>query len=247
MSAPATRPPSGRITLTPQIEFSAYRFDSVGSADDASNPVFLNRNAIQGGLTTQYELAPRRNLVLSVSGVRQLYVNTAPGQPARNSRGGTALAGFDYAANALFRYYLLAGYQLRQYDSPLYKTHAAPVVNAGVVWVPTGLTTVTVTARRSIEDSTSESLIGYTLTQGGVSVDHEYLRNILLQGSATVAYAEYEQSTVTQTLYTVGASATWLLNRNLLLRLSETFTARRSNAGDNFNGNLVLLRFGAAL
>ena len=48
------------------------------------------------------------------------------------------------------------------------------------------MTTVTATLTRSIEDAAQEGIVGYTYTRARLVLDHEYLRNVLLQASASV-------------------------------------------------------------
>ena len=53
------------------------------------------------------------------------------------------------------------------------------------------MTTLTATVTRSIEDAAQEGIAGYTYSRARVVIDHEYLRNVLLQASASVQYANY--------------------------------------------------------
>ena len=73
---------------------------------------------------------------------------------------------------------------------------------------------------RSIQDSVGQNTTGVKVLQGGLIVDHEYLRNVLLQGRGSAintVYAANQQ----QTIYNLGASLTYLLNRNV--RLTATY------------------------
>jgi hypothetical protein len=232
----------GRFSFRPFLDVSLYRFSGGATAQTPVSPQTDNTNVLQAGLATQYELAPRRNLVLNLQGGRLLYVNSLAGSPGRDSTNGLAMVGIDYASSGVLRYFVLLGYQVRSYDSPAYKPHTAPVFNAGVIWTPTRLDTVTATARRSIEDSTDPTLVGYTLTAFGVALDHELRRNILLQASFGYQRADYDQSNTEQALYNITLGATWLLNRELALHLTGFFTGRQSNSGGDFQGDGMLLQ-----
>ena len=76
-----------------------------------------------------------------------------------NSNGGAILTGLDYPApGSNFRFRVLAGIQTRVYVSSAYSNLTAPIVEASVIWTPTRLTTLTLLARRDIEDAADETI-----------------------------------------------------------------------------------------
>ena len=89
-----------------------------------------------------------------------------------------------------------------------------------MIWTPTGLTTLTGSVDRTIEDDASEGTTGFVYTRVRLIVDHEYLRNILLQGRFSVQHAFYLPAAGNETIDNVGASVTWLLNRHLRVILA---------------------------
>ncbi len=97
------------------------------------------------------------------------------------------------------------------------------------IWTPTGLTTVTASALRTIADPTTEGSSGYTDSRLQIRVDHEYLRNILLDAEAGFENAAYFQGGG-QSGYNVGGGITWLLNRDLRVSAHYQFTERSSGS-----------------
>lgn len=89
------------------------------------------------------------------------------------------------------------------------------------------MTTVTGLLTRSIEDAAQEGVSGYTYTNGTVAVDHEYMRNILLHGSVGLQHADFLQGGGQANSLSLGAGATWLINRNLRLSATYDFTDQR--------------------
>ena len=240
----------GRISVTPGIDFTSYSFSDGMIAGQSVSQAYLNRYVIQGSVATRYEFAPQRDAVVVVSGYGTDFTQPQAFQPGTNNTGFAVLGGLEYTADGVFRYRALIGFEQRTYTNPVYKGQGAVVGEATVIWTPTGLTTVTGSLSRSIQDSTSSSTVGYTYTSGKVTVDHEYLRNVLLQGYADIQYADYQQGGGNQTIYNAGGSASWLLNRNMRLVGSYDFTVGNVGAGasgNNYRRNIYLLQVKLAL
>jgi hypothetical protein len=240
----------GRITLVPNIDATAIRFSNPSGTSGASQS-FRDRNLVQGELASYYELSPLRNLVAVVRGTHIGYLHAQSLVPDRSSNGGTFLIGLDYAAADVFRYRALIGYQFRQYDSRQYSNLSAPIIEAAVTWTPTQLTTVTGTLLRDIEDSSSETLSGYTYSLAKLSVDHEYLRNLLLNAYGEYQRADYAASTQpgsatvaasSQTILGAGVGATWLLNRRMRLGVTYDYSNRHAPAPGSYTDHVYLLR-----
>ncbi len=225
-----------RLFLTPALDVAKYTFGS-GSTTNNVRQDFRNRVLVTPSIAVGYELAPRRNAIFVVRDSIASYSNQVAGQPKRDYNDFTVLAGFDYDATGLVRFRALVGYEVRTFNSSAFKTIQAPVAEASAIWTPTGLTTVTGSVIRRIQDSADESTSGYTETSARLRVDHEYLRNVLLQANAGVYYNEYNGGG-NQTLYTIGAGATYLLNRNMGVTATYDFVARPSSgssgAGQQF-------------
>ena len=228
-----------RLSLRPELTLSHYDYDDGTVAGIPYRQSFRNRNVIGPALTATYELAPRRNIVVVVRNLTAIYSDQPAGGLDRNFNDTSVLAGIDYDGGGLWRYRLLAGYERRSFNSPDLQTIEAPVAEATVIFSPTGLTTVTGTVARRIQDAAAEATIGYTETSLKLAVDHEYLRNVLLNANARATFAEYSQGGGNQTQYAAGAGATWLLNRNLRLGATYEFTNLSSSANGtprSFNG-----------
>ena len=109
------------------------------------------------------------------------------------------------------------------------------------------MTTVRATAARGIEDAAQTGLSSYTSSSARLTVDHEYLRNVLLSASATVRHAPFNQTGGRQLGVALGVGATWLVNRYARLSLTYDFSDVRNShlpaatvAGD-YSRSLTLL------
>jgi hypothetical protein len=257
----------GRFGFTPDIEYSRLRFSNlrVVGLDGAIVPPpaggrvlglpisqeYRDRDILQGGITGRYEFSPLHNAVLVIRDTNTDYVSPRASEfgPSRSSNAISVLAGIDYVSSAVWRYRLLIGYEMRDFNSPQYKNRAAPIAEANVIWTPTGLTTVTAKVARTIEDAADENVAGYEYTSAQLRVDHEYLRNVLLDGYIGLQRADYLGQNSSETLYQFGAGATYLVNRNVRLSLTYDLVDRQGsrNFGSNYLQNIYMLSARLAL
>ncbi len=213
----------GRLKITPNLEYQHWQFGSTTISGVTSDQAFRNRGVYQAGSAFRYELSGTTSLLLVTQAVSSQFVKQQPGLPSLSSNGGLVLTGIDYQYTGPWRYQLLVGAAVRSFTASQFKTQASPIAQATVIWTPTGLTTVTGSVLRTIEDPTVEATSGFNYTTAQLRVDHEYLRNVLLDVEGGVENADYFQGG-TQTVYYGGGGATWLLNRWLRLSAHYQFT-----------------------
>jgi hypothetical protein len=207
-----------RWTLTPSIEVSHWQFGNTTIFGQPASQAYRDRTVIQSGLTLGYELAPRRHLIVVGRAIGQQYPNTPVGQASQDSTGYQLLAGLDYDDDAVWRYRLLVGGETRRFSA--FRTHNAVVAEADIAWMPSALTTLHGRLIRSIEDASQEGVSGFTYTGARLTLDHEYLRDVLLSASVGAQQAAFLQGGQ-QSGYSLGLGATWLVNRSV--RLSVTY------------------------
>lgn len=214
-----------RFAITPDISASSYRFGVATQGGVPLDQKFLNRDVLAGGVTGRYSMSDEGGLLVVLRAVTSDYTNPQPGQPSNNANSFLLLGGLDYQAKGVWRYRLLLGVEVREFQASQFPARTAPVMEASVIWTPTGLTTLTGKLSREIEDPESAGTNGYVFTQAGLVVDHELLRNVFLQGRGGIEYAQYLQNGGgTQTSFSIGGGVTWLLNRNVRLSLDYDFT-----------------------
>ena len=247
-----------RLAVEPAVNVSNYNFTNGTVAGLPYLQNYRDRVVVEPSLTLSYELAPRRNLVFVVRDAVADYRNKIAGTPGRDFNDISALAGIDFE-EGVFRYRLLAGFENRSFSSAQIKVIQAPVIEAEVIWNPTGLATVTGKATRRIIDTADEATVGVTETDLELRVDHEFRRDVLLRATGAVLIDDYGQGQGSQQLFTAGVGGTKLLNRNMRLDLDYNFTRRISNGTANlgiiegqalaqsYSENQILLRIRFAL
>lgn len=237
----------GRFTATPAIELDHWRFDNTTILGVPVSEAARDRTTVQTGVTLRYGWMTGRDLLWVNRVVDTHYDEPATGVPSNNSTSWESLIGVDYDDDAVWRYRLLGGLEYRQAAATSIASQTTGIAEAGVTWSPTGMTTVRATLSRGIEDAAQTGLSSFTYTSAQVTVDHEYLRNVLLNAAATVRQASFNQTGGQQIGVAFGAGATWLINRELRLSLTYDFSEIRNShlpagtvAGD-YTRNLTLL------
>ena len=219
----------GPWVVTPALDAAAWHYGAATILGAAASQAYRDRDVLTGGVTVNYELAPQRSLVLVTRATGQDYLHTPTGQPSLNSTGWQMLAGLDYAQDAVWRYRLLLGAERRDFAAAAYPSRTAAITEAEIAWLPSGMTTVTATVSRSMEDAAQEGVAGYTYTSARLSVDHELRRSLVLHASAGVQRADFLQGGAWQAGYALGLGATWRLNRRVQVSAGYELTAQHGS------------------
>ncbi len=244
--------PWGRFSVTPSLAFTTYNYAATTIFGIPTSQAYRDRNVLQGAVTTRYQLSPQHDLLMVGRLLGVNYTAPQPGQPTRNSTGAEFLLGMANETDAVWQYRVLVGWETRSFAASQYSTHQAPIAEASVTWNPSGVTTLTAMLTRGIEDAAQEGIVGYTYTSGRLVVDHEVRRNLLLQASARLQYADYLQGGGNASGFSLGAGASWLVNRHMRVSATYDFTDQRGTSSPTLQttGNylrsvgLITLRFG---
>lgn len=223
------------LSLTPTISASAYRFGNGVVLGRPVSEAFLDRNVVAAGVDARYALSDVGAVLVVARAVNSTFINPQAGQPSNNSNSFQVLAGLDYQVKGPWRFRLLFGVETRLFQASQYATRTAPILEGSVIWTPTGLTTVTGTVSREIEDPQSAGTNGYIATQATLSVDHELLPNVILSAHGGAEYVQYlENGGGQQAQFTFGAAVTRVLNRNARVSVGYDFTEQTgsSNTGN---------------
>ena len=236
-----------RLALTPTVDYALWRYDNLVQNGAPVVLTFQSRNVATASLTASYEVSTLRHLLLVTRAINTHYVQPIAGDPNRDSVGPDLLVGLNYGTGGVWRYRALIGYQARYYASSFLTPARGFTAEGDLVWTPSGLTKVTASFLRSLEENAaSVSVVGYTLTHGRLVVDHEYRHDVLLQAHAEADRASYQQGGGQATILNAGVEGTWLLNRNMRATISYEYTDRLSGS-TSFTENVVLVRLRLAL
>lgn len=235
----------GRLRTGVRLDYRTFNFDNGRSAggavilqDDRDRDV----SSIVGRV--DYALSPGTAVFGQVTGNSRSYGAAGAGIAPRDSSGYEALAGVNFEVSAVSRGEIAVGYISQSFDEPVYGDIGGFGARARIEWFPTDLTTVAVTAARTIEDAGIVGAAGYLRSEGSVMVDHELLRNVILSGR--LAYSEDSFNGIDRSDSRLSASVggTYLINRNFGLNLTALYLDQQSDGparGPTYNVTRLLV------
>jgi hypothetical protein len=237
----------GRLSVTPGLAVSDVRYDEVFVQRQRVGQRYRNGTTYDGSMTLAWELAPLRNLVLDLRVVGFDDAGRQAGLPFRDSTTAALMGGIDYAADAVWRLRALVGVQHRVYMDPTLQAVAGPSTEVQVIWTPSGLTTVTGTLSRRIDDAAEPRIASYIYSGVRLAADHELYRNILLGAYLDLRRADYQQGSGYENYVGYGLGATWLIDRRMRALATWDWSERRPSVGPSSSEGVALLRLRYAL
>lgn len=204
---------------------------------------------LRPGVKVAYEFSPALSAFLRGQGNFVRYKDRVDsGGFERDSKGYDVVAGASMDFTGLLFGDFFAGIRQRFFEDPSFDTITGPVAGSTLTWIPTALTTVNLSIESQIIESANSASSGYNSSAIGVGVDHELLRNLILNANAGFRYDDFEGISRTDKFYTAGAGADYLLNRYLTLGARYVFQKRDSDAsGNDYTRNLFSLSVKAQL
>lgn len=177
---------------------------------------------------------------------RQYDVASTALVPNRDSTGVEYLVGANFEVSALVRGEVAVGYIEQSFDNAAFQDVDSYGARAQLEWFPSELTTVTVAAGRTIEDTPTTGVGGYLATTGSIGVDHELLRNVILNARVTLGRDEYQGIDREDTRVGLNVGGTYLVNRNLGVNASLSSLDTQSS-GANRDQDFTVNKLAIAL
>lgn len=235
-----------RIRLTATATREEIDYDDVFNAFGVIDQDDRDHTATRASFRAEYGLSPDTAFLLETRYDSRDY-DYRPANPAlvRDSSGAAVLAGVNFDVTRLVRGEIAAGYFAQDYDA-VGETNGL-AVDANFQWFPTQLTTVTINAARRADDSGAAGAVSVLLTSGGVRVDHELRRNIVLSAELARADREYKGPVDrADEVWTGQLAARWQLNRRVGLSAGVAHE-RQDSTGVNRDRDFEINRAFAAL
>lgn len=234
-----------RVSLTVDGQLTKYDYNDVLNAAGGFIPnKDRNRSEYVGSGRVGYEIQPLLEAFVKGEYSDRSYDHkTATDGYQRSSTGYVVTGGVAMDFGGVTFGEIGVGYMARDYDDTRFGTVSGVTANASLTWNVTPITTLKLGAQRTIEETITFGSPGFLGTIGSFSVDHELLRNLLLNGFARVSYNEYRDVGRNDTIVGGGAGATYLLNR--YANVSVTYSRSNQDSTDsllNYTQNLGLVR-----
>jgi hypothetical protein len=237
---------AGRVKAIVSTDFNNLTYDSVDSlAGGKLDESFRDQQVYRVATRGEYAFTPDTSAFVQVGYSRSNYTaDIGPGIPNRNSNAGRFLVGGAFDITALLRGYVGLGYESRQYDSNFYGQLSGFAGDARLEYFPTQLTTFTLQFRRLIQDSIILNSGGYFSTGVNLRVDHELLRNLLLNAQIDYERDSFQNIDRNDDIYVASFGAKYLVSSSVGLNAGLTYTNRGTAGtvqGLNFNETRFLV------
>jgi hypothetical protein len=204
---------------------------------------------------TIYTIAPRANYEI-VPGYRAFarfaynwrrYSNVPSADGIeRNSNGYQVDVGTDLDLGRIITGEIYVGYLHQTYDDARLASVSGISFGGSLLWNVTALTSVRALAARTVEETVVVGASSYLQTAFRLGLEHELLRNVLLNAGAAYIDSDYQGSGRTDEYYELTAGARYLLNRYLSAGLDVTGRSRASSAAaSDYDRLLVAARIRA--
>lgn len=215
-----------------KLGFSNTRTITGGTLDNSGR----DNTATQVQARIDYAISPAIAVYISPSTTKTDYDNdTGVFAPTRDSKETKVMVGADFDLTALMRGEISVGYSNRDYRAAAFPVIKGPAVNATVEYFPTQLTTLTFQASRSVNDSIQSGAAGYFDTNGGVRIDHELRRNVILNGTMKFAELDFKGIDRKDNLFSLSSGVNYLMSPKLSWNGSITYQKRESSGSDARN------------
>ena len=136
----------------------------------------------------------------------------------RSSRGWSARAGTTFEPTRLVTGEIAVGYLTRSYKDPTLQDLRGLLVDGSLIWAATALSTATLTARTTADESITPGTAGVFRRDVGLQVDHAFRRWLI--GTAKLGYGMdlYEGSPREDKRYSASVAATYKLTRTVQVK-----------------------------
>jgi hypothetical protein len=239
--------PASRLTITPSFELTRFEFGAATIGGVYASQAYRDRLVAEAGITLSYgieEYDDPNRLLLTIEPDAGHYPNQTLGEPARDYVGGTMLLGIEHDLDGLWGWRLEAGVGGRAYRSA-YENQLVPLLDASVTWQPNERTTWHASVLRQIESAADEGVGDYVATIGGVAMDRELQRDLILHLGADIDRADYTGAS--QTFITGRLSLQWLISPILRARATVTLTDHQSSLATPYDEDVFMLSMTAGL
>jgi hypothetical protein len=205
---------------------------------------YRNRGVTDEQLQASYAVSPDTAVFVRVAGNQRNFPSNVGSTSSylRSSDGFEATTGINLDLKDLVRGEASIGYLEESFKDSRLPTVSGPGADGQIDWFPTGLTTVTFRFRRILADSAIAQSPILVSSSGGVEIDHELLRSLILLARVDYESDAYQDLDRTDTRPSAELGATYRFNRYVDVILRYDYLNQRSSGierGVGFADNRV--------
>lgn len=231
------------FTFKTGVRFNRKDFDDVRSTTGIINNDDRDREQITGEFRIGYIVSPQYSAFIQGTVNKQEYDNLSDELNLDRSSSGyeISIGSQFYGSEVLFGE-LYLGFKEQDYDDQRLKTIDDMTGGGSVTWQPSKLTTLNLASSRTIVETTVNTASGIFETKTELVIDHELLRNLLLNLNLSFAQDDFEGIRREDKYLSGGIGAYYLINRYVNFGINYDHVTRDSNTIDaDFSRNRVFL------
>lgn len=224
-----------RLRLTGRLQRRGYDFADLDTLN-FGRVSLEDRNRVEYDATgrADYSVSPDTSVFFEGGWNRRDYGVIPASGVERSSTGQTFLVGARTNITRLLRGEVAVGYLRQNYQAANVNILGSVSTRVALEYFASPLTTVRFDASRRVLDTGVESSAGLLQTDLGVQVDHELLRNVLVNFGGGYQRQGFRGLPRADRYLTANAGAKYLINRNLAAGLTYNYLNGRSS--DLVNG-----------
>ncbi|HKT85561.1 MAG TPA: outer membrane beta-barrel protein [Novosphingobium sp.] len=227
---------AGHFSVNTDLQAQRLDFQDATGADGLPiDQDYRDSMYLRGSVTAAYDVSPRLAVLVRSQIDRLAYTHdeTAPDALDRDSTGYAVEGGVRLDLSNLITGEVRAGYLRRKADDARIPDASGLSFGANLRWDITPLTTIRFFADRQIEEGGSALNAGNLRSQGRLTIEHELLRNLVLEADARAAQVKaVGEIHAKADEIDLRFGATYLVNRRWRIFGSVRHFDRSSN--DNF-------------
>jgi hypothetical protein len=230
-----------RFALDASVDWLFYE-DVAGSSGIINNE---DRDRVEHlvGAEAAYEILPRRSVFIRAHANQRDYRQEVDDFGLnRDSTGSDVVAGARVDFTGVTGGEVYIGRLAQDYQDPALPPLDDTTFGAAFNWNPTGLTTLTATLDRRVDETTFDGASSVRVTTARLRADHELFRNLILSGQVQIWNELYTGISRDDDYDDYALEARFLMNRNMEGRLRFHHDRRDSDAaGEDYSRNRVLI------
>lgn len=231
----------GGLSINHQINRLGFTLggDVLRSVFDDDDEEDRNANVYDLLLRTSYEVSPRFDMFVEGRyNIEDRDDNVDDNGIERDTDGYEARIGADLDLTAVLFGEVFAGYRVQRFEEDAFDDETGVSFGVDLNWNPTLLTSVGFSGQRDFRPTDEGGAASNFRTEFGVTVDHEVLRNLIVNGEARYQNDDFRGDDREDDSILLGAGATYWINRNLSVNAGYDYSERDSNeAGEDFTVN----------
>jgi hypothetical protein len=212
---------------------------------DGSSASNEDRNYDQYGVKLRggYELSPGVRPFIEVGAdTRRHDLEVDRSGYQRNSKGVTGRVGTTFELSRLLTGEISLGYTRRNYEDLRLEQLGGLIGDASLVWAANALTTVTLTGKSAIGESTSAGTSGVLYRDIGLQVDHSFRRWLIGSAKLGLGLDNYVGMLRTDRRFSAGAGLTYKISRSIQIKGEFRQDWLRSNvSGVDYTASIFML------